>query len=57
MHINQKNLTKIGTSPLKPIQDKKIINQIDGFGCGNYYLMLVKGLQKIKNLDFLKEVL
>ena len=45
---------KIGTSSLKPIQDKKIINQIDGFGCGNYHLMLVKGLQKIKNLDFKK---
>ena len=42
---------KLETSPLKLIQDKKIINQIDGSGCGNYHLMLVKGLQKIKNLD------
>ena len=42
---------KIETSSLKPIQDKKIINQIDGSGCGNYYLMMVKGLKKIKNLD------
>ena len=29
----------------------KIINQIDGSGCGNYHLMLIKGLQKNKNLD------
>ncbi len=42
---------KIETSSLKLIQDKKIINQIDGSGCGNYHLMMVKGLQKIKNLD------
>jgi phenylalanyl-tRNA synthetase beta chain len=42
---------KIETSSLRLFQDKKIINQIDGSGCGNYHLMLVKGLQKIKNLD------
>ena len=42
---------KLETSPLKLIRDKKIINQIDGSGCGNYHLMLVKGLQEIKNLD------
>ena len=42
---------KLETSSLKLIQDKKIINRIDGSGCGNYHLMLVKGLQKIKNLD------
>jgi phenylalanyl-tRNA synthetase beta chain len=42
---------KIETSSLKLFQDKKVINQIDGSGCGNYHLMLVKGLQKIKNLD------
>ncbi len=47
MHINQKKPSqKIEISSLKPIQDKKIINQIDGSGCGNYHLMLVKGLQK-----------
>jgi phenylalanyl-tRNA synthetase beta chain len=42
---------KIETSSLKLIQDKKVINKIDGSGCGNYYLMPIKGLQKIKNLD------
>jgi len=42
---------KIATSSLNLIQDKKIINKIDGSGCGNYHLMLVKGLQKLKNLD------
>jgi phenylalanyl-tRNA synthetase beta chain len=48
---SKKPSQKIETSSLKPIQDKKIINQIDGSSCGNYHLMLVKGLQKIKNLD------
>ena len=57
-HINQKNLSqKIKTSSLKLIQDKKIINHIDSSGCGNYHLMLVKGLKKIKNLDLKSEVL
>ncbi len=46
---------KLETSSLKPTQDKKVINQIDGSGCGNYYLMLVKGLHKIKNLDAKKQ--
>ena len=45
---------KIKTSSLKLIQDKKIINHIDSSGCGNYHLMLVKGLKKIKNLDLKK---
>jgi phenylalanyl-tRNA synthetase beta chain len=48
---SKKPSQKIESSSLKPIQDKKIINQIDGSGCGNYHLMMVKGLQKIKNLD------
>ncbi len=42
---------KLETSSINLIQDKKVINQIDGSGCGNYHLMLVQGLQKIKNLD------
>ena len=48
---SKKPSQQIETSSLRLIQDKKIINQIDGSGCGNYHLMLVKGLQKIKNLD------
>ena len=48
---SKKPSQKIETSSLRLFQDKKIINQIDGSGCGNYHLMLVKGLQKIKNLD------
>jgi len=48
---SKKTSQKIETSSLRLFQDKKIINQIDGSGCGNYHLMLVKGLQKIKNLD------
>ena len=48
---SKKPSRKIETSSLKLIQDKKIINHIDVSVCGNYHLMLVKGLQKIKNLD------
>jgi phenylalanyl-tRNA synthetase beta chain len=48
---SKKPSQKIETSPLRLFQDKKVINQIDGSGCDNYHLMLVKGLQKIKNLD------
>ncbi len=46
-----KPLQKLQTTSLKPIKDKKIINQIDSSGCGNYHLMLIQGLRKIKNLD------
>ena len=46
-----KPLQKLETASLKPIKDKKIINQIDSSGCGNYHLMLIQGLRKIKNLD------
>tara|TARA_Y100001970_G_C14249087_1_gene870441 strand:- start:2570 stop:4588 length:2019 start_codon:yes stop_codon:yes gene_type:complete len=42
---------KLETLSLKPSKDKKIINKIDGSGCGNYHLMIVHGLNKIKNLD------
>jgi phenylalanyl-tRNA synthetase beta chain len=42
---------KLKTSSLKLSQDKKIINYIDSSVCGNYHLMLVHGLKKIKNLD------
>ena len=42
---------KLKSSSLKPTQDKKIINQIDSSGCGNYHLLLIQGLRKIKNLD------
>ena len=52
---SKKPSRKIETSSIKPIQDKKIINYIDSSVCGNYHLMLVKGLQKIKNLDSKKQ--
>ncbi|MDA9660259.1 phenylalanine--tRNA ligase subunit beta [Pseudomonadota bacterium] len=42
---------KLETSSLKLTQDKKIINQIDGTGCGNYHLMVIQGLHKVNNLD------
>ena len=47
----KKTNRKLETTKLSLIKDRKIINQIDDSGCGNYHLMLVKGLQKIKNLD------
>ena len=48
---SKKPSQKLDTSSLKLTKDKKIINQIDGIGCGNYHLMVVKGLQKVNNLD------
>lgn len=52
-HANQatKPIRKLETLSLNLVQDKNVINQIDGSGCGNYHLMLIKGLNKIKNLD------
>ena len=47
----RKSNNKLKTSKLNLIKDQKVISQIDGSGCGNYHLMLVEGLQKIKNLD------
>ena len=38
-------------SKLNSIKNQSIINKIDSSGCGNYHLMLVKGLHKVKNLD------
>jgi len=46
-----KSSRRFETFKLKSIKDKKIISNVDGSGCGNYHLMLVKGLQKIKNID------
>jgi len=43
------------TFKLKLNKDNKIINQIDHSGCGNYHLMLIEGLRKIKNLDAKKQ--
>ena len=48
---SKKPSQKLDTSSLKLTKDKKIINQIDGIGCGNYHLMMVQGLQKVNNLD------
>ena len=48
---SKKSNRKLETSKLSLIKDLKIISQIDRSGCGNYHLMIVKGLQKIKNLD------
>ncbi len=50
-HQSTKSSRKLETLSLKLTQDKKIVNQIDGSGCGNYHLMVVNGLNKIRNLD------
>lgn len=47
----KKSNRKLETTKLSTVKDRKIINQIDNSGCGNYHLMLVEKLQKIKNLD------
>ena len=46
-----KPIRKKETSKLNLTKDNKIINQIDASGCGNYHLMLIRGLKKIRNLD------
>ena len=50
----KKSKNQLETFKLKLNKDNQIINQIDHSGCGNYHLMLIKGLQKIKNLDVKK---
>ncbi len=47
----KKSTRKLETSKLTSIKDRKIISHIDSSGCRNYHLMLIEGLQKIKNLD------
>ena len=42
---------KLETTKLSSSKNCKIISKIDSSGCGNYHLMLIEGLQKIKNLD------
>ena len=46
------NISKLKVSFAK---DKKIINSIDSSGCSNYHLLLIKGLQSIKELDAKKK--
>ena len=47
----KKSKRKLEITKLSSIKDRKIISQIDDSGCGNYHLMLIEGLQKIKDLD------
>ena len=51
----KKSKNRLETFKLKLNKDHQIINQIDHSGCGNYHLMLIEGLQKIKNLDAKKQ--
>jgi phenylalanyl-tRNA synthetase beta chain len=48
---SKKSNQSFKVSKLNPRKNKSIINYIDSSGCGNYHLMLVKGLSKVKNLD------
>jgi phenylalanyl-tRNA synthetase beta chain len=50
----KKSKNRLETFKLKLNKDNQIINQIDHAGCGNYHLMLIEGLRKIKNLDVKK---
>ena len=50
----KKSKNRLETFKLKLNKDNQIINQIDHSGCGNYHLMLIEGLRKIKNLDVKK---
>ena len=50
----KKSKNQLETFKLKLNKDNQIINQIDHSGCGNYHLMLIEGLRKIKNLDVKK---
>jgi phenylalanyl-tRNA synthetase beta chain len=47
----KKSNSRLEIFKLKLNKDNKIINQIDHSGCGNYHLMLIEGLRKIKDLD------
>ena len=51
----KKSKNRLETFKLKLNKDNKIIDQIDYSGCGNYHLMLIEGLQKIKDLDSKKQ--
>ena len=51
----KKSKNSLETFKLKLNKDNKIINQIDHSGCGNYHLLLIEGLRKIKNLDAKKQ--
>jgi phenylalanyl-tRNA synthetase beta chain len=51
---SKKSNQNLKVSKLNSIKNHSIINKIDSSGCGNYHLMLVKGLHKIRNLDVKK---
>ena len=51
----KKPKNRLETLKFKLNKDSNIINQIDYSGCGNYHLMLIEGLQKIKELDAKKQ--
>ena len=51
---SKKSTQSLKVSKLNSIKNQSIINRIDSSGCGNYHLMLVKGLQNIRNLDVKK---
>jgi len=46
---NFKNSLKVTKLNFK--KDRSVINQVDKKGCGNYHLLLIRGLSKIKKLD------
>ena len=50
-HQSKKLIEPLFYKKLKFKKDKTVINKIDKTGCGNYHLMVITGLNSIKNLD------
>jgi len=51
---SKKSHTNLKVFSLDSQKNKSIINKVDHTGCGNYHLLLIKDLRKIKQLDFKK---
>ena len=54
-HQSKKLKDTLSYSKLNFKKDKAVINKIDSTGCGNYNLMVIKGIHSIKNLDSKKK--
>ena len=54
-HQSKKLKDTLSYSKLNFKKDKAVINKIDNTGCGNYNLMVIKGIHSIKNLDSKKK--
>ena len=48
---SKKSKNSLYVSKINPRSDKSIVKNIDKNACGNYYLLLIKGIGKLKQLD------